>query len=102
MTPEESEKLVIGLTKLSSETEWVEFKLNNANPDEIGKDISALSNGAALHEKERAYIVFGIADATHDIVGTTFKPRQTKRGNEEIESWLSHKLVRGWGRVRRL
>ena len=61
-------------------------------PEEIGKDISALSNGAALHEKDRAYIVFGINDETHAIIGTTFKPKKTKIGNEELESWLSHKL----------
>lgn len=92
MTQEELEQLVSELVKLPVETEWVEFKLNNANPEEIGSDISALSNGASLHEKDRAYIIFGIDDKTHDIVGTTFKPRQAKRGNEELESWLSHKL----------
>lgn len=92
MTKNELEKLVSELVKLKNETEWVEFKLNNTNPEEIGKDISALSNGAALHEKDRAYIVFGINDETHAIIGTTFKPKKTKIGNEELESWLSHKL----------
>lgn len=92
MTQEELEKLVSELAKLPNETEWVEFKHNNTNPDEIGCDISALSNGAALHEKDRAYIIFGIEDETHAIVGTTFKPRQAKKGNEELESCLSHKL----------
>ncbi|MBU1130929.1 putative DNA binding domain-containing protein [Patescibacteria group bacterium] len=88
----ELEILVKELSKLPNETEWVEFKHNNFNPDEIGRDISALSNGAALHEKERAYIIFGIDDKTHNIIGTTFKPRMTKKGNEELESWLSYKL----------
>ena len=92
MKQEELEKLISELVKLPNETEWVEFKFNNTNPEEIGDDISALSNGAALHEKDRAYIIFGIEDKTHTIIGTTFKPRQTKRGNEELESWLSHKL----------
>mgnify|MGYP001566618796 CR=1 FL=1 len=92
MTQEQLEKLVSELSKLSNENEWIEFKYNNSNPNEIGHDISALSNGAALHEKDRAYIIFGIDDNTHDIIGTTFKPKQTKRGNEELESWLSRKL----------
>lgn len=92
MMKEELEKLVSGLVKLPNETEWVEFKHNNDNPEEIGEAISALSNGAALHEKERAYIVFGVDNITHDIIGTTFEPRRAKRGNEELESWLSHKI----------
>lgn len=84
MTRAELEKLVRELAKLPNETEWVEFKLNNANPEEIGNDISALSNGAALHEKDRAYIVFGVDDKTHNIIGTKFKPRLAKKGNEEL------------------
>ncbi|KKT75449.1 MAG: hypothetical protein UW71_C0003G0043 [Parcubacteria group bacterium GW2011_GWB1_44_7] len=92
MKQAELEKLVSELVKIPNETEWVEFKLNNSNPEEIGKDISALSNGAALHEKDRAYIIFGIDNKTHAIVGTTFKPRMAKKGGEELESWLSHLL----------
>ena len=36
------------LLKLPDETEWVEFKHNNAEPQEIGEYISVLSNSAAL------------------------------------------------------
>lgn len=93
MTQEELEKLLEGLVNLPNETEWLEFKHNNADPDELGRTISAVSNGAMLHEKERSYVVFGVVDATHEIVGTTFMPRIAKRGNEELECWLSHKLV---------
>lgn len=35
------------LRALSAETEWVEFKVNNTNPEEIGEYLSALSNTAA-------------------------------------------------------
>ena len=35
------------LRQLPKETEWVEFKCNNANPEEIGEYISALANSAA-------------------------------------------------------
>ena len=40
--------LVRELAKLPDETEWVEFKCNNKQPQMIGEYISALSNVAAL------------------------------------------------------
>ncbi len=75
------------------ESEWIEFKQNNESPDMIGQRFSALANAAALLGKERAYFVWGIEDSSHRIVGTTFLPRKTKVGNEELESWLSHHLT---------
>ncbi len=80
--------LVIELSKLSNETEWVEFKHNNKDPQMIGEYISALSNSAALHGKPTAYMVWGIDDATHEIIGTTFRFSKAKKGNEELESWI--------------
>lgn len=80
--------LVHELRNLPTESEWVEFKVNNRNPQEIGEYISALSNAAALVGKARAYLVWGVQDASHEIVGTTFVPSTTKKGNEELESWL--------------
>jgi predicted HTH transcriptional regulator len=76
------------LRELPKETEWVEFKTNYADPQEIGEYISALSNSAALCGKANGYLVWGIDNHIHTIVGTTFKPDQTKKGNEELESWL--------------
>jgi len=66
--------------------------LDNDNPVEIGECISALSNAAALHGKTLAYMIWGIADCTHDIVGTRFQPAKFKKGNEELENWLLHLL----------
>lgn len=86
------EGVVRNLISLPRETEWVEFKENNAREDEIGEYISALANAATLLEEEAAYLVWGIEDATHQIVGTKFKPKQTKVGNEELENWLHHQL----------
>ena len=87
--------LVRELQRLPSETEWVEFKHNNTDPKEIGAYISALSNSAALLEKPNAYIVWGIDDKTHAIVGTNFRPSAKKIGNEELENWLLHLLDPG-------
>lgn len=77
------------LRELSQEVEWVEFKSNWDRKEDIGEYLSALSNSAALLGKESGYMVWGISDENHDIVGTTFRPRQTKpKGNEDLELWL--------------
>ena len=76
------------LRKLPAETPWVEFKHNNSNPDDIGEYLSALSNAAALEGKANAYLVWGIEDSNHEVVGTAFSPSATKKGNEDLESWL--------------
>ena len=80
--------LVRELCKLPAETPWLEFKHNNADPQETGEYLAALSNAAALDGKSNAYLVWGVSDKTHEIVGTTFKPHSAKKGNEELESWL--------------
>jgi predicted HTH transcriptional regulator len=80
--------LVHELQKLPSETEWVEFKHNKAEPEGIGEYLSALANSAALLGKVNAYMVWGVDNETHDIIGTSFNPIITKVGNEELESWL--------------
>ncbi len=76
----------------SRETEWVEFKQNNEAPEDIGEYISALSNSAALYRKPSGYLLWGITDDTHEAVGTTFNPFQTKVGNEELLNWLTRLL----------
>ncbi len=80
------------LTSLPHETEWVEFKQNNSKPQEIGEYLSALSNSAALHGKQMAYMVWGVEDGSHKISGTSFKPRLEKVGNQELENWLAIQL----------
>lgn len=92
MTSQQLKNLLKELIGLSKETEWVEFKLNKAEPQEIGEYISALSNSAAIQGKPFSYIVWGIDDATRKIVGTKFQPHQTKVGNEELENWLLTQL----------
>lgn len=58
-----------------SENEVVEFKKaeNNFDIDELGCYFSALSNEANLRERDFAWIVFGVWDKKHKIVGTSFK-----------------------------
>lgn len=92
MNQEQLEKLLKNLISLPNETETVEFKENNFSPEDIGKRISALSNSANLHNKKNAYLVFGIQDITHDIVGTAFLPSNEKIGNDQLEFWLSQHI----------
>ena len=86
------EFLLKDLISLDKETEWVEFKTNNCSPDKLGECISALSNSACLHNKEHGYLVFGIENETHKILGTKFKPTQDKIGSQEIENWIATQL----------
>ena len=85
--------LVRELTKLPHETEWVEFKHNKAEPEDIGEYIAALANAAACAGKASAYLVWGVRDADHAVLGTRFSPRGAKVGNEELESWLLRLLA---------
>lgn len=88
MGNERLSELVHQLVELPHETEWVEFKHNHTTPQEIGEYISAISNSCALHGKAWGYILWGIEDGTHNIVGSSFQPRKQKKGNQELESWL--------------
>lgn len=88
-------KLLDELLRAGRESEWVELKENNTDPAEIGEYISALANAACLHDKPEAYVVWGIQDGTLSPVGTAFKPREARIGNEELENWLSRLLRPG-------
>lgn len=85
-------KLVDALTSKPKETEWLEFKHNFHSKEEIGERISALSNSAYLCSMPFGYIVFGVNDENHDVVGTDLYGKQKMVGNEELESWLSTRL----------
>ena len=87
-------KLVNELRKLPTEIQWVEFKHNNYDPVMIGQDISALANSAAMCEKSCAYMLWGIHDTTHEIVGTDYNLQTLKKGNQELENWLRSLLSR--------
>lgn len=84
--------LVKELCKLPSETNWVEFKHNNDEPRMIGEDISALANSAVVADRSHSYMIWGVDNDTHNLVGTKVRLKQLKRGNQELESWLRHLL----------
>ncbi|MDR3245916.1 MAG: ATP-binding protein [Prevotellaceae bacterium] len=89
MKTEQLISLIDELTAQPKENEWIEFKHNFHSPEEIGERISALSNAARVHGQTFGYLVFGIENETHRIVGTDFKAKSHKKGNEEMENWLA-------------
>ncbi|MFM9089859.1 MAG: helix-turn-helix domain-containing protein, partial [Cyanobium sp.] len=85
--------LVDHLRGLPRDTEWLEFKHNNAYPQEMGEYLSALANEAALLNQPRGYLIFGIEDASHAVVGTRFDPYTAKaKGNQDLLPWLTPQL----------
>ena len=85
---ENLEALVLRLIDLPTETMWVEFKHNNFDSEMIGKDICALANSATYSDKACSYMVWGIDDTTHKIIGTDKSQYNIKKGGQELESWL--------------
>jgi ATP-dependent DNA helicase RecG len=72
------------------ESEWLEFKANRYEPQVLGEYLSALANSACLQGMPRGYLVFGIEDGSHAVVGTTFDPLAEKgKGEQLLPLWLS-------------
>lgn len=90
--PERLIALVNELCANTPEGSWVEYKLNNSEPERIGKYISAIANAARLADKPSGYVLWGVENDCRIIKGTDFNPSTAKKGNEALEFWLSKKL----------
>lgn len=79
MTTQELIKLLEDFIHLPGENEIVEFKKaqNGFDTQKLGEYFSALSNEANLGQEEFAWLLFGIHDKTHTILGRCL----TSRGN---------------------
>lgn len=74
---------------LPSETAWLEFKTNMSDPVKIARYISALANMAAYSGRSYGYLVWGVDDATHEVLGTEFNKDVVKaEKNQPLEIWL--------------
>ena len=75
MSEEELRNVLTELISLPGETEIVEFKeaKKGYDFDKIGKYFSALSNEANLCHKPFAWLVLGVQDNSHQIVGSNFR-----------------------------
>lgn len=85
-------KIIKDIIEHRLEEEWFEFKENWFEAHGIGQYISALSNAAVLCRKESAYLIWGINDETHEIVGTNFNFRKNVR-KEPLEHYLARQTA---------
>ena len=79
MTQMQIQETLDHLRNLLSENEIVEFKeaKNNYDFSKLGKYFSALSNEANLCGKPYGWLVFGVEDKKHSIVGTTYRSHRS-------------------------
>ncbi|MCY4171083.1 MAG: putative DNA binding domain-containing protein [Bacteroidetes bacterium] len=84
--------LVKQLCSHNQETEWFEFKANYADPKILGQNISAIANSCAISGKSCGYIIWGIQDDSHQIIGTKFNPDSKRVNKEDLPHWLSSRL----------
>lgn len=93
---EDIEKKLDELIASQFETEVTEFKeaKNSFSFDELGQYFSALSNEANLHNKNCAWLIFGIEDKKYIIVGTNYRKSAKDLNNlkEEIARQTSEHL----------
>ncbi|MBK9136752.1 MAG: putative DNA binding domain-containing protein [Betaproteobacteria bacterium] len=80
---------VRGLLAQAHECEWVEFKQDNDNPEQMAEYACALANGAAWAGQPHGYLVWGIRDGSREWVGTAFRPERARKGNEDLIFWLN-------------
>lgn len=93
MSDSRSVAMINGLLRQSGETACVEFKENYADPTMIGKYISALANSAALADQSFGYVVWGIRNGTHAVVGSQLQPDRMKVQQQPLELWLAQRLA---------
>lgn len=89
-TPTDLLQLLHRLAALPRETEWMEFKVNN--PSEIGEYISALANSAVLCGEPAGYMVWGVENGTHRLVGTRFDFGAERHKGQALENWVATQL----------
>lgn len=81
------------LRSLDSENEIVEFKeaKNNYDFTKLGKYFSALSNEANLCSKPYGWLVFGVKDNDHSIVGTQY--RSERKDLDKLKGEIANKTT---------
>ena len=91
MTPKQLQETLDHLRNLTSENEIVEFKeaKNNYDFSKLGKYFSALSNEANLCSKPYGWLVFGIKDNDHSIVGTQY--RSERKDLDKLKGEIANK-----------
>lgn len=93
MTDTEIKQKLEQLLCLESESEIVEFKeaKNNYDFSKLGKYFSALSNEANLHSESSGWLVFGVENKKHEIVGTSY--RSLRENLESLKGEIANKTT---------
>ncbi len=84
--------LVKRLCACPRETEWFEFKSSYAKPDKIGRNISAIANATAIAGRSNGYVIWGINDKDHRVIGTSFNPDSKRVQRDDLDHWLAQRL----------
>lgn len=93
MTNQELKQILQSLCNLTAENEIVEFKEAKTGYDftKLGKYFSALSNEANLKGKPYAWLVFGVENQKHSIVGSQFRPQ--RKNLDSLKSEIANKTT---------
>ena len=87
----DNKKIIEELLSYPHETEWIEFKTNYWDFKGIGEYISALSNSAAFLGKKQGYLVWGIDNDNHEVLGTNIDYNKDIN-NEPYQHYLARNL----------
>lgn len=86
-----TKELLENLLKRENEEGWFEFKENWFDVDGLGEYISAISNYAKVINIEYGYLIWGVKDKNHKVVGTKFNYNRNIKG-EPLEHYLIRNL----------
>ena len=91
MSEQALKELLQKLQHLPGETEIVEFKeaKNGFDFRKLGKYFSALSNEANLKRKQHAWLVFGIENKKHKVVGSNY--RSNRKDLDSLKEEMAQK-----------
>lgn len=91
-TVQDPHALLASLITHPSETEWLEFKVGNFHAENVAKYVSGLANSCIFSGRDHGYLIYGVKDGTHEIVGTNVRMAAEKVGNENFLLWLAKSL----------
>ena len=93
MSIPELHQILTDLRNLTAENEIVEFKEAKTGYDftKLGKYFSALSNEANLKGRPYAWLVFGVENNTHRIVGSQF--RVSRKDLDSLKGEIGNKTT---------
>lgn len=93
LTDEQLKNILDFILSHPAEKEWFELKKDNFDPITLAKNISGIMNSLIRYDIARGYIVWGIDDVSHEVVGTSFIPDLKKYKNEELLFWLTKNIT---------